>query len=127
MEIGGVSDLDEAKEIIGKTVELEFKLPYEDGDTSARDARQLGAEDLLKQAVATPALMNQLANTRQGDNVYFQTYTDVPLAELPQVYAENPDIFDGWATGTVYATLLEGPYAEGVQVIDGATQTVTLE
>jgi preprotein translocase subunit SecD len=29
VEIGGVSDLDEAKEIIGKTVELEFKLAYE--------------------------------------------------------------------------------------------------
>jgi preprotein translocase subunit SecD len=29
VEIGGVVDLDQAKEIIGRTVELEFKLPNE--------------------------------------------------------------------------------------------------
>jgi preprotein translocase subunit SecD len=40
VEIGGVADLDQAKEIIGKTVELEFRLPNEVEPTVADKAKR---------------------------------------------------------------------------------------
>jgi preprotein translocase subunit SecD len=63
IEIGGVSDLDEAKEIIGRTVELEFKLPNNEPATQESIAarRQL-AQSVYGQVKANPenfALLTQ--------------------------------------------------------------------
>ncbi len=79
IEIGGVSDLDEAKNIIGKTVELEFKTAFAGNPEDVRTTRQLTAEDMLKQSVENPILMGSIAYPKQGDNVFYQAYTQVPL------------------------------------------------
>jgi len=47
VEIGGIADLNQAKEIIGKTVELEFRLPNNEEPSYAnKQARKKIAEDL---------------------------------------------------------------------------------
>jgi preprotein translocase subunit SecD len=61
VELGGVQNIDQAKDMIGKTVELEFKLPNE-GDVSptSRAQRQLIAEQILTQALQNPDAFMQL-------------------------------------------------------------------
>lgn len=110
VEIGGVSDLEEAKEIIGKTVELEFKLQYEGDGSELRSTRQGMAEELLRQAVANPTLFAQLGWTRQSDNIFYIRHAGVPLTDLPVIY--QTDLLDTLQEGRVHPVLLEGVYDE---------------
>jgi preprotein translocase subunit SecD len=63
VEIGGIQDLAAAKKLIGKTVELEFKIPNEakeaDGETTL--ARQKLAEGILVSTVKNPESMEDTA------------------------------------------------------------------
>jgi protein-export membrane protein SecD len=127
VEIGGISNLDEAKEIIGKTVELEFKLPYVGDGSEQRDARQLLAEDLLKQAVQTPALFAGLANSKVADNVFYNHYTGATAATLPLLHQKDIERFATLPTGTVTTTLLEGVYGTGLTLVDGQPQEALLD
>ncbi len=112
IEIGGIADLDEAKGIIGKTVELEFKTAFEWDASTVRTARQLMAEDLLKGSVKDPKLMGSLAYPKQGDNVFYQAYTKLPLSQLPIIYQKNPKLLTNREPGSIYPTLVEGRYLE---------------
>ncbi len=112
IEIGGVSDLDEAKGIIGKTVELEFKTQFKGDEAEARTTRQVVAEELLKKAVENPILMASAAYPKQSDNVFYQAYTQVPLDQLPAIYQDNPKLLKDREPGSIYPTLLEGKYLE---------------
>lgn len=110
VELGGVHDLNQAKQTIGKTVELEFKTMYQGDGTEVREQRQLLAEDLLKQAVANPILMQPSTANRESDAVFFQRHEKVPLSSLPQIYQENPQLLEERQPGQVYPTLVEGVY-----------------
>ena len=48
VEIGGVADLDQAKEIIGKTVELEFRLQNEDAVTEETIAQRKALAEKIR-------------------------------------------------------------------------------
>ena len=90
VEIGGVIDLDQAKEIIGKTVELEFKLPNDGGgDVAARAAL---AQKLRDDIVANPDKMEELTQGRGSENIFYSKYEEANLTELPLIYQENMDI-----------------------------------
>lgn len=112
VEIGGVFDVEQAKEIIGKTVELEFKTQYTWDWTEVRTWRQLLAEELLKQAVASPELIAELWANKQGDNVYYQNYTNTPLENLPDMYQDNIDTLVSLEPGAVSSVLIEWVYTE---------------
>lgn len=127
VEIGGISNLDEAKEIIGKTVELEFKLPYVGDGTEQRATRQLMAEDLLKQAVQTPALFAGLANTKASDNIFYNHFTGATAETLPAMHQKDLSRFATLPTGTVTATLLEWVYGTGLTLVDGQPQETLLD
>lgn len=112
VEIGGVSNLDEAKELIGKTVELEFKLEYE-GDGSDQIAwRQQIAEEVLKQAVGNPVLFDQLSLRRESESVFYVKHTKVTADQLPMIYQSYPEVLDQRNVWKVYAMLLSGAYEE---------------
>jgi hypothetical protein len=57
-----VQNLEEAKAIIGKTVELEFKTQYTGDGSDVRNERLLKAEELLTQAVKDPSGFATLVN-----------------------------------------------------------------
>jgi preprotein translocase subunit SecD len=58
VEIGGIADLDQAKGIIGKTLELEFKLPNKTTPTVATmAARKVVAQGILAEVAKTPKIM----------------------------------------------------------------------
>jgi preprotein translocase subunit SecD len=55
VEIGGIADLDQAKELIGKTLELEFKLQNPEQPTKATIAERKNlANKVLAQIKADP-------------------------------------------------------------------------
>lgn len=124
VEIGWVSDLDQAKAIIGKTVELEFKTPYEGDGSDIRTERQLLAEEVLKQAVASPSSLQEIGNSYVGEDVYFARYDNRTIDQLPDIYVANPELLAERSPGAVYPTLVEGLHSV-VPPISGFTDIET--
>ncbi len=88
---GGTTNIEATKAIIGKTVELEFKLP----NTAKATPEQLAArlkisEDLLTSIVASPDKFAQLADGKQSDDIYYESLNK-SFDQLPQVYQDNAD------------------------------------
>lgn len=76
VEIGGVADLDQAKEIIGKTVELEFRLQNEDAVTKETIAqRKALAEKIRTEVLANPTKMIELYANQGAENIAARTIT----------------------------------------------------
>lgn len=130
VEIGGLSDIDEAKGIIGKTVELEFKLANDDNQGSAAlyAQRQEVAENLLVNVSANPDQFEQLGSGKVGDDIFYTHYEDAAIEQLPDIYRNNPQLLSSLQTGKVYPTLLTDVY-HVLQAEDasGAVQTQTLK
>ncbi len=92
IDLWWVHDLKQAKDIIWKTVELEFKTVFDWSAEEVQASRQLMAENLLKEAVASPNTMGELTIWKWSEWVYYQQYTDVTADSLPQIYQDNPDL-----------------------------------
>jgi preprotein translocase subunit SecD len=66
--------LDQAKEIIGKTVELEFRLANDEDVTPETIAqRKQLAEKVRAEAVLNPDQMVELYGNKASENIYAQT------------------------------------------------------
>lgn len=111
IDLWGINDLQQAKEIIWKTVELEFKVPYTWGQEDVTIRRQLLAESVLKEAVNWSKTFSTLAIENAGQEVAYQVYNDVTIDELPQIYQNNAEIFEN-PTEWVYPTLLGWTYRD---------------
>lgn len=107
VEIWGVADLDQAKEIIGKTVELEFKLP--NTNTSDNTDRKTLAEKLYQDILSNPSKIEELTNNRASENIFYSIYEKKGIAELPTIYQNNQGLLNTLATGTI-SELVEGDY-----------------
>lgn len=130
VEIGGLSDIDEAKGIIGKTVELEFKLANTSNQGSPEQyaARQQLAENLLINASANPDQFEALGTGKVSDDIFYSHYTDTPLEQLPDIYATNFSLLQSLQTGKVYPRLLTDVYhVIEAQDASGAVQSQTLQ
>ncbi len=120
VEIGGIADLDQAKELIGKTLELEFKLqnPEEPTKTTIA-ARKLLANQVLTEITKDPENIQKMLEGRMSENIYHTIYTGNTLAELPDLYKTNPKLLDDAQTGKIYG-LIEGNYTTIYQQGDSA-------
>jgi len=123
IDLWWVNDLNQAKAIIGKTVELEFKTPYQGDWSDVAAWRQSLAEEILKQASATPDEMNAIASAKWSEWVFYQNYESATLEILPQIYQDNPDLLleREWS---VYPTVTQGIYSV-VPAIEWITDTET--
>ena len=76
VEIGGIADLDQAKDLIGKTLELEFKLenPVAPTKTSIAARKEL-ANQVLGQIKKNPDTIQQLLEGRSSENIYHTIFT----------------------------------------------------
>lgn len=93
VEIWWIADLDQAKEIIGKTVELEFRLPNETEPTSAdKAARKQLAVDLRDTIISNNAKIKSFADARWSENIYYNHLSGVTLWQLPAVYKNHPSL-----------------------------------
>ena len=95
VEIWWVADLDQAKEIIWKTVELEFKLPNESEWSEADKSERLAiAESLHKDLSANSDKFEAIAWTRQSENIEYRRYDRATISQLPTVYQDNVSILN---------------------------------
>lgn len=126
IEIWWVADLDEAKKIIGRTVELEFKTAYDGSDTSVIAGRQLIAEDLLKQAVKNPANLAQIGDKKTGEWIFYFNNKSISADQLPELYKSRPELLTR-EVGVVSSQLLSGVYAAGLRSNFGKPEDSVLQ
>ena len=128
VEIGGIADLDQAKEIIGKTVELEFKLQNKEATTPATiAARKTVAQKILAEAIADPSIITKTLQSRSSENIFMNYFSGATLDELPEIYKNNPQYLNSLKAGQVSNVLLEGKYTTvQSQTTVGSTTGITL-
>lgn len=90
VEIWWVADLDQAKELIGKTVELEFKLPNDSEWSEAEKAERTKiAQNLYNDLLSNTDKFEAIAGARQSENIYYTKYDKATLSQLPTIYQDN--------------------------------------
>lgn len=111
VEIWWISDLDQAKEIIWKTVELEFRLPNKE-DPSAKTIaeRKTKAELLLQEVKTNTGKMEKFTNWRWSENIFYNHFTGISLSQLPDIYQKNLKLINSMKTWEV-SDILEWTYA----------------
>ncbi len=93
VEIWWVADLDQAKELIGKTVELEFKLPNEWSEDEKAERTTI-AQNLYKDLSENTDKFEAIAGARQSENIYYSKYDKVTVSQLPTIYQNNLGVLD---------------------------------
>ena len=128
VEIGGIADLDQAKEIIGKTVELEFKLQNKAPMTAASiAARKAVAQKILAEATTDPTVLTKTVQGRASENIFMNYFSGATLSELPDMYKNNPTILESLQNGQLSNILFQGKYTTiQSQSKVGSTTGVTL-
>ena len=110
VEIWWVADLDQAKELIWKTVELQFKLPNETAWTEAeKNERITLAQNLYNDLLANSDKFEAIADARQSENIYYTKYEKATLSQLPTIYQNNVSVLNQIAEWKV-SPLMEGLY-----------------
>ena len=93
VEIWWVSDLDQAKEIIGKTVELEFRLPNTVEPTSETIAERSNMAITLREDILlTDWSMEKLAANRWSEWIIYEHMTWVAAGDMPNIIQNHPEL-----------------------------------
>ncbi len=108
VELGGITDMNQAKEIIGKTVELEFKLP--NPEVSNKEERKTYANKIYQDVKNAPEKMKEFEN-KGSENVFYTTYDHKTLLELPSVYSDHIELLENTKEGEV-SQFIEGKYGD---------------
>ena len=127
VEIWGVADLDQAKEIIGKTVELEFRLANDDEVTPETIAqRKQLAEKVRAEAILNPDKMVETYSNKASENIYANTISWT-LSELPEIYKENVDTLNSIPLNQI-SSLIEWTYTTSLsQAEDGSISSENVD
>ncbi len=86
VEIWWVSNLDEAKNIIGNTITLHFKVPADNEDSSTITQRETKVQELYNQVKTTPNQIKTIADNSELVDTYYNKYNQVSEVELPMIY-----------------------------------------
>lgn len=92
VEIWWVADLDQAKEIIWKTVELEFRLPSKAEITEdSIAARKELANNLKQDIIDANWNMEKLTEWKGSSNIFYTHLTGATLSQLPDIIKDSVD------------------------------------
>ena len=107
VELAGIKDIDQAKAVVGKTIQLEFKEQKTEQDPDETPAIRKNAEETLKKAVNPLASFEQIANNvKTIDNkIEFRQSQKAFLSTLPDYLTK---IISTLTPGQVYKQLIEG-------------------
>lgn len=103
VQIWWISDIEYAKQLIGKTVKLDFKLPYQWNDEKVKNNRLLSAQQALKDVIASWDTIAYYNNPDENSYYIKETYTKTTLTG---VIKSNFDKLLAFWTGKYYPTLL---------------------
>ena len=128
VEIWWVADLDQAKELIGKTVELEFKLPNDSEWSEAEKAeRTTIAQNLYNDLSSHPDQFEAIAGSRQSENIYYTKYDKATLSQLPNIYQDNLWVLNEAQEWKVSPLMEWRYYSYQYQDQSGNTQNVDMD
>ena len=128
VEIWWVADLDQAKELIGKTVELEFKLPNDSEWSEEEKAnRKTIAQNLYTDLLDKSDKFESIAWSRQSENVFYTKYDKVTLSQLPTVYQDNLWVLDETQEWKVSPMMEWEYYSYQYQDQSGSVQNVDMQ
>ena len=113
IEIGGLNNVEEAKQQIGKTVELEFKLlnPQTTANAEEIAKRYSLTQELFAQVQKNPQLFSQLVQGKASNDIFYNHFTGQRLEELPTIYASVISQIDKLGSGQILPIVLSGVYA----------------
>jgi protein-export membrane protein SecD len=120
VELAGIKDIEEAKKVVGKTIQLEFKEPKTEADPDEKAAIEKEADETLKKAIAPLADFTAIGeNTQTSDKkIEYRANQESFLSALPAHYK---DIIPKLRNGEVYSKTVEG----GGEFILGTEGNVT--
>jgi len=106
VELAGIKDVNEAKAIVGKTIQLEFKEPKTEADPNALSTIKTDADATLKQALAKPEAFETLGQSVQtSDNkIMYTAKKESWISSLPPTLK---DILPALKAGEVSKTIIE--------------------
>ncbi|MBP9718359.1 protein translocase subunit SecF [Candidatus Gracilibacteria bacterium] len=117
VELAGIKDLEEAKKIVGKTIQLEFKEKKEQADPEFVNKIKAEAQGFLNEIKARPEQFAALAGERAKSSPGKQTYAPVAWTMSSLVPGSIAGKLKNIKPGTVLPTIVEG--SNGYAVIDG--------
>lgn len=127
VEIWWVADLDQAKELIWKTVELEFKLPNESEWSEADKNERINiAQKLYSDLSANSDKFEAIAWSRQSENVFYTKYDRVSISQLPTIYKNNIWVLNETQEGKVSPLMDWEYYTYQYQDQSGNTQSMDM-
>jgi len=127
VEIWWVADLDQAKELIWKTVELQFKLPNKDAWTDAeKNERTTLAQNLYNDLLINSDKFEAIADARQSENIYYTKYDKATLSQLPTIYQNDLAVLNETAEWKVSPLMEWLYYSYQAQDYSGNVQDVDL-
>ncbi|MEI6118695.1 MAG: hypothetical protein WCP92_05740 [bacterium] len=96
--------------MIGKTLELEFKLQNPDKPTKATfAARKALANEVFAEITKDPTNIQKMLEGRMSENIYHNIFTGNTIDQLPDMYKKNPKLLDTAEIGKLYGPV-EGNY-----------------
>lgn len=110
IELGGVPDIDAAKEVIGKTVELEFGLENDTSDPSAVALQRQSLADSLWEQASEGTSLEQLGKTNGIKGVSYFLLSGT-IEQMPTLYQET-DLLSTLSTGAIAPTMAEGIFQD---------------
>ena len=126
VEIWWVSDLDQAKEIIWKTVELEFRLPNTENVTAESIAERWNMAITLKDDIILAEwAIEKLAANRWSEWIYYEHFTWAAAWDLPNIIQNHPELLQTeiWEISPITEWLF---YSQAYQDLSGLTKQVDL-
>lgn len=117
VEIWWVSDVDTAKEIIWKTVQLEFKVPYDwTNDQELKQWRREFSEDIILNIVQNDLSMEEVFIQNIDNNFWFNTYSGT-WDSIPQFINDRyEDIVSIWENN-IYPNLINNDESETWNIV----------
>ncbi|MBT4936769.1 protein translocase subunit SecD [Candidatus Peregrinibacteria bacterium] len=104
VELAGIDDLEEAKEIVGKTIQLEFKEQKEEIDTDEKERIRTAAQKTLEKALAGDNFSTLGETTKTGDQKIRYSSLEQFKGDIPSALQEN---LWNLQAGSVHVELIE--------------------
>lgn len=124
VEIWWITDLEQAKEDIWKTVELEFALRNTaSADVETLERRKLLAESIYSDVSTLTWSRSWSLSSSENDDVFYQKYEAVTADALPSFYSDRVDleILVLWELSPLY----DWSYNQTFTIVDQSIQPVT--
>ena len=107
VELAGIKDVDEAKAIVGKTIQLEFKEKKKKMEVEEKGEVEAQAKEILDKVSAKDADFKTIAfNTETSDNkIAFKENKTTWVSELPMRYK---DLLPKFQPNQIHSSIIEG-------------------